>query len=868
MHKRFATGIFVAVGIVLFLGMTGQTVKRVEPLVPPATTSDGGMVNETPSAWFVELSAPPLTDGGSTVTLRNQKAAFRAAAKKAGLRFTERFAFDSLWNGLSVQLERGEFIKLSRIAGVRKLYPVIQLTVPEKSPGEETDLATALAMTGADVVQSELGITGKNVRVGIIDTGIDYHHPDLGGGFGPGYRVYTGYDFVGKFYNADPTSPSYDPVPHPDNDPDDEAGHGTHVAGIVGANGLVKGVAPGVKFGAYKVFGQTGSTDADIMLAAMERAHADRMQVVNMSIGSAYQWPDYPTARGADRLVGRGVVVVCSIGNNGANGLYSAGAPGLGKGAIGVASFDNTHEALPYFTVSPDATAMGYNAASYAPAAPTSGSVEMARTGTTTTTNDACSALVAGSLTGKVALIRRGTCSFWTKANNAYNAGAVGVVLYNNAAGRVSASVSGTPAITIPVVTITAADGAIINGRIASGAVTMTWTDQLDSFPFPTGGLISYFSSYGLSPDLSVKPDIGAPGGSIRSTYPVELGSYATLSGTSMASPHVAGAVALLLQAKPGTPAKAVRAMLQNSAKPKLWSLNTSYGVLDHVHRQGAGLLDIEGAVEAETTIEPGSIAVGEGGPKKYFISVKNTGHFAVTYDLSYENAVSTGGTIAPSFWISDASVTFSSPKVIAPAGGIGKFSATIHPASAPTYGQYGGYIALTPRLDSAFGAAGFIGLRPAFRVPFAGFVGDYQSIVSMSPTAYGLPWLATLDGGTYYKEPTGATYTMAGDDVPYILLHLEHQVRRLVMDVFDADTHKSWHRAYNLEYLPRNSSSTGFFEFPWDGQTSTALRNFVLPDGRYVMTVKVLKALGNPLNASHWESWTSPVITIAREPI
>lgn len=863
MHKRFATGIFVAATVVLFLGMTGQKVKRVEPLVPPAVIGDGAMVDETPSAWFIELAAPPLADGGTVMTIRKQRSAFLAAARKSGLRFAERFHFESLWNGVSVQLERGELSKLAKISGVQKIYPVIQITIPKQNPGEETDLATALAMTGADIVQNELGITGKNIRVGIIDTGIDYHHPDLGGGFGPGRRVFTGYDFVGKLYNSDPTSPSYDPIPHPDNDPDDEAGHGTHVAGIVGANGVIKGVAPGVRFGAYKVFGQEGSTESDIMLAAMERAHDDGMQVVNMSIGSAYEWPEYPTARGADRLVGRGVVVVCSIGNNGETGLYSAGAPGVGKKAIGVASFDNTDQALPYFTISPDNAEMGYGTATGAPAPPTSGSGEMARTGTPSSVDDACAALPAGSLTGKIALIRRGTCSFYQKAINALNAGAVGVVLYNNTTGRISPTVAGSPAVTIPVVAITAADGVVIDGRLASGAVTMTWTDEIDSFPSSTGGLISYFSSYGLAPDLSFKPDIGAPGGSIRSTYPVELGSYISMSGTSMSSPHVAGAAALLLQAKRGTPAKAVRAMLQNSAKPKNWWGNPALGYLDNVHRQGAGMLDIDGAVEATTTVEPGSIAVGEGGPKRYTISVRNEGKFAVTYELSYENALSTGGTITPAFFLSDASVNFSNPTVLAPAGGVGKFRATIIPASGPAVGQYGGYIILKQisPLDA-------LPVGPTYRVPFAGFVGDYQSIISMPPTAYGFPWLAQLSGGSYNNMSSGGTYTMAGDDVPYILIHLEHQVRRLIMDVYDADTNRSMHRTYDFEYLGRNSSPTGFFAFPWDGHTWTAARDHVVPDGRYVIRVKVLKALGDSGNKAHWETWTSPVITIDRAPI
>ena len=248
----------------------------------------------------------------------------------------------------------------------------------------------------------------------------------------------TGYDFVGNDYNADPASAAYQPVPHPDAYPDDCAGHGTHVAGIIGANDSaagLKGVAPGVTFGAYRVFGCEGSTESDIMLAAMERALADGMDVLNMSIGSAFQWPQYPTAVASDRLVNKGMVVVASIGNSGTSGLYAAGAPGLGQKVIGVASFDNTDVVLPVFTISPDNTKVGYTVAAASPNPPTSGTFPMARTGTKTSTADACVALPAGSLAGQVALIRRGTCGFYVKAFNAQTAGAVAVVLYNNITG-------------------------------------------------------------------------------------------------------------------------------------------------------------------------------------------------------------------------------------------------------------------------------------------------------------------------------------------------------------------------------------------------------------------------------------------------
>ncbi len=852
--------------LVLTLGMqTGQEVRKVEPLKPQPTAEDGEMTDETPAFWFVEFTSPPLADGGDMSAIKQDKAAFKAKAKGVNLQYKERYSFDTLWNGISIEMGKGELAKLSRIPGVKAFYPVMTISLPKEPPAEEViDLYTALAMTGADIAQSELGYTGAGIRVAVVDTGIDYDHADLGGDgvqrsdsteF-PTARVVTGYDFVGDAFNADSSSASYNPVPVPDAYPDDCAGHGSHVSGIIGANGAIIGVAPNVMFGAYRVFGCEGSTFSDIMIAAMERALDDDMDVLNMSIGAGYQWPEYPTAQAADRLVRKGIVVVCSIGNNGAYGLYSAGAPGLGQKVIGTASYDNTHQALPYFTISPDATAIGYTPATGAPLPPTSGTFQMARTGTSTSTADACSPLPAGSLTGKVALIRRGTCSFYIKAMNAQNAGALAVVLYNNAAGRFNPTVAGTPPITIPVVAISDTEGVLINDRLAAGPVDMTWTDLTGSFAFPTGGLISSFSSYGLSPDLSVKPDLGAPGGSIYSTYPIEKGKYANLSGTSMASPHAAGAAALLLEARPRTPAQIVRTILQNSADPKVWWGNPGLGFLDNVHRQGAGMVDIDDAILATAKIEPGKIALGEseGGPQTVKLSIENKGMYAVTYDLSYVNALSTGGVIAPSFYLSDASVAFAPSSITVPGGGTASVQATIYPATYPTYGQYGGYIVFMPQ-----------GGGQDYRVPFAGFVGDYQAIQVLVPTGYGFPWLAQLVGGSYYNRPSGGTFTMTGTDIPYFLIHLEHQSRLMRMEVFDAVKGKAWHRSFQETYLPRNSSSTGFFAFPWDGTTFAGNKTYTVPDGQYIVKLSILKALGDENNPAHWETWTSPVITIDR---
>jgi subtilisin family serine protease len=833
-----------------------------EPASPASAAETDAAVDETPAAWFIELQGAPTADGGSTAAVTQEKKNFRAAAQKAGVRLKERFSYDKLWNGVSAEVSPGDAAKLARMPEVKNLYPVIEMTLPkpEVEPGNEMNLSTAIGMTQADIAQNQLGLTGRGIRVAVMDTGIDYDHPDLGGCFGPGCRVEGGWDFVGDAYNNDSTVPGYNPVATPDALPDDCAGHGTHVAGIIGANGAVRGVAPGVTLRAYRVFGCAGSTSSDIMLAAMERILADGADVMNMSIGSGYQWPEYPTAKAADRLVNKGIVVVASAGNDGARGAYAIGAPGVGQKVIAVASFNNTAIKLPVLTVSPDGRKMGYSPATGAPPAPLSGTAPLARTGTSTAAADACNALPAGSLSGKIALVRRGTCGFYDKALNAQTAGAAGVVIYNNAAGSVTPNVTGAVAITIPVVAISAADGNAIDGRLAAGAADLTWTTDSIPQPNPDPNLISSFSSYGLSPDLSLKPDLGAPGGAIRSTYPLEAGGYANLSGTSMAAPHVAGAVALLLEARPHTSSQAVRSILQNSSAPRPWWGNPTLGYLDNVHRQGAGMLQIANAVRTTTRVEPGKLSLGEfeagAAPIVRTLTVSNDGPAPVTYDLSHTPALATGGsTFTPAFYAGFATATFSASTLTVPAGGTATVDVTLTPnAGLPDRSQYGGWVVLTPQ-----------GGGQAVRVPYAGFKGDYQSIQVLVPTANGFPRVAKLSGTTYVFQGDGASYTLQGTDVPIVLVHMEHQSRELRMEVFDADTGKAWHRAFSQGYVSRNVTATGFFALAWDGSTFGGNKTYQVPNGRYVIKMTVRKALGDDANPAHIETWTSPVITIAR---
>ncbi len=847
--------------IALFAGASALHAQEVPSSVPAESASE--------MLWFVEVSG--------------DKNAVRKAAADAGINFEERYAYDTLWNGLSVRTSASQAAAMTALNGVVAVYPVDTIELAPHAEAGAPDLVSALYMSGANVAQAA-GFDGTGIKVGVIDSGIDFDHPDLGGCFGPGCRVAVGFDFVGDAFGQGP-APSPDPIPDDCPGPafvapgiTQAGGHGTHVAGIVGASGSVaaggaRGVAPGVTFGAYRVFGCNGGTNADIMLAAMERAYADGMDIVNMSIGSGHQWPQYPTAVAADALVERGVVVVASIGNSGSTGLYAGGAPGVGAKVIGVASVNNTHSNNQYFTV--PGGAVPYNPATGAPPPPTSGSASLARTGTAASLDDACNALPPGSLSGQVALIRRGTCAFHIKSLNAQNAGATGAIIYNNAAGLQSITVAGSPPIAIPVVSITAGAGEYLDGQLALGPVTITWQEGFVSQPAAGGGTTSSFSSYGLAPDLSFKPDITAPGGAIRSTYPLGFGGgYAVLGGTSMSSPHVAGNVAQLLQAEPGLAPADVLARLQNTAQPILWWGNPGLGFLDNVHRQGAGHVRIDRAIGATSRVSPARLPLGESvasGRHKVKLDVSNSGADAVTYTVHHEPALATSptahtvnGTLGPfqfGFYAGFAAVDAASSVTVGAGGTTSAQVEIAEPAGLPNLGLYGGYVVFTPDDGS-----------DTIRVPYAGFKGDYQSLEVLQPASnFAFPWLAQLVGSSYQNRPAGQVYTMVGNDIPFFLFHLAHQSRNLKMTVRSVGSNNAnWHSILDVDYMRRNGGDNpaaltdSFYAISWDGLVfnPSGKKLFLVPNGQYQVTITAQKALGN---ASDTESWTSPVITIAR---
>jgi minor extracellular serine protease Vpr len=325
-----------------------------------------------------------------------------------------------------------------------------------------------------------------------------------------------------------------------------------------------------------------------------------------------------------------------------------------------------------------------------------------------------------------------------------------------------------------------------------------------------------------------------------------------------------------------------VKAALQNTADPAVVSGTT---VRDAVHRQGAGMLDIDDAILATTAVTPSELSLGEGtSAQTRTITIANGGSEAVTYALTHQSAAGTrGSTFAPILTTNTASVSFSATSVTVAAGDKANVNVTITPNTSSALldrSVYTGYIAVT-------------GAGQTYRVPYAGFTGDYQSIQVLAPGGCSFPGLFKRGGTTECVAATPTTPAAAlpdftrqvetamfnvedRNDRPVILFHFAHQSRRLEINAIDVVTNKSYPVAFG-DYLSRNATNGrsfvdgGFSTFTWDGKrlfTNAAgkVHRQELPAGLYQLQVVVTKALAEPGNPAHLETWTSPTMTIVRK--
>ncbi|KAJ3490266.1 hypothetical protein NLG97_g5818 [Lecanicillium saksenae] len=232
-------------------------------------------------------------------------------------------------------------------APAKHVWPVYAYDRPEHNVTEiapsgrllaRSDTFTPHVLMQTDQLRAQ-GFQGQGVKVAAIDSGVDYTHPALGGCFGPGCKVSFGYDLVGDAFNGNNQ-------PQPDSDPKDCGSHGTHVSGIIIAEANdagFTGVAPGVTFGMYKVFGCGGGTGTDILMAAAARAAQDGAQIISCSVGGAYGWSDDGFSYLLSKLSKeKGIITTVAASNDGSHGAFYSSGSSNGASVNSIASVDLT----------------------------------------------------------------------------------------------------------------------------------------------------------------------------------------------------------------------------------------------------------------------------------------------------------------------------------------------------------------------------------------------------------------------------------------------------------------------------------------------------------------------------------------------
>ncbi|KAF9107976.1 hypothetical protein BGX27_008527 [Mortierella sp. AM989] len=701
--------------------------------------------NVVPGAFIVEYH-----DGVDHVKANNY------LNSKKGLSYKVRGKYN-LFNGASIQVRSGHTGEdIAKIPGIKRVWPVELYQLPKTKPEDldptRPDLTSAHTMTGVDYVQKALKHTGKGIKVGIIDSGVDYTHPALGGCFGKGCRVRYGWDFVGDDYDATG-------VAKQDSDPRDTCnGHGTHVAGIVGADARkvgapqpFVGVAPEVTFGAYRIFSCAGSGASDIIMLSMELAFNQGMHIINMSLGSGSAYKDNPIAVLADSLAARGLTVVTSAGNDGADGVWSVGNTGLGDLSTSVASYDNVKGSYNYFTYAgadhPYSFSQAWGKQLNLPANATLVPV-YEKDGTL---SDGCFATSyeGQNVAGKVVLVLGDVtrCKSGGRGVAAKTAGAAGMLVQTVPLGL--SSLGGNPGFQMASIEFSAGED-LIAAHKKNPANVLTWPTAKKSFSVEGGGSPSSFSSWGFDGELRIKPNIAGPGGNILSTYPLDMGSYAVLSGTSMSSPYVAGSHAILYSAhKRVLRGQDARQILMNTATPGRFF---EHSTLAPVAKQGAGLINVKNAIATQTIFSPDRIELLDSvhfTGKSVEVKIKNVGKRTAVYTLSHEVAESAvsyrGGNSfplsTPILENDKATVKFSQSKVTVKAGKSVKVKVQFkEPASgkATEFPFYSGYIVATPQGKTAI----------PVRIPYAGVKGDVAKVPILD-TNYGVPVLFVSNKAT-----------------------------------------------------------------------------------------------------------------------
>lgn len=737
-----------------------------------------------------------------TAALQTQQDALRSTIEALGGEVMSTYQY--VLNGLRVRIPVDKVGALTMLPGV---VAVKNLAV------YQIENAQSVPLIGAPAVWqgcAPFGNCGEGIKIAIIDTGIDYTHANFNGSgnpadyaaafaastaapdprfFGPpvtiGNVTYTprvkgGTDLVGDNYNASSSDPAKN-TPHPDSNPLDCNGHGSHTAGTAAGSGVTAagktftgpfdtahddgtttvgsfkigpGVAPKADLYAVRVFGCSGSTN--VVTDALEWSMANHMQVVSMSLGADYGSSQSADAEASTNAANAGIIVVAASGNAG-NITYITSSPGAGDKAVSVAAMDS-HLTFPgaNLTLQPSGSTITVqnNNGQTVPGGsltvhviPDAAGEPAGIVGIGLGCLDSDYPDATG--TNQIAVAARGTCARIYRAQAAFKHGYKAVALVNNSAGfgtfegDIQSCIPGatpdnangrpcdvgeTPVlVTIPMFGITGVNSTTLSAdaQALKASTSLTATAN-PGVPNPTARQIASFSSRGPRIGYhadgfndgsgALKPNISAPGVSILSTA-VGTGTGGVVeSGTSMATPHVAGAAVLTLKAHPNWSPDDVRIALEETADPSQ--------ITGYIPRSaGSGLVQplaatrtsvvARGDTGDESNLSLGVIEFADDYAALRTIQVKNLEKTTATFNVS---ATAVSGASAHTVSVTPPTV-FLPGKASALVGVTLTVPATGSGLDSTAFREVGGYVTLTPTGGSNGGSAITV---PYYAVPRA----------------------------------------------------------------------------------------------------------------------------------------------------